>query len=336
MEFKVGSSTEFIKKAVGTPVLHHKNQVSLEDLQSQGKPVILLIDADIVAYRCSAVTDGRMYTVAKSQMFSYKKDAEAYCATQGVDPKEIELIFNPEPESNATANVDKLLNTLKRELQGRKMENYLTPDTLFRHDFMGDYKKNRDGLRKPHHLKACKKHLETMYFAEKVDGYEADDLLAIRAKQLIAEGKYTPVIVSLDKDLDMVSCFHYQWTKKCIYFITPEEGTLNFYKQLLTGDKTDNIPGLFRVGPKTAETILKDCDGSSSYECYIKVLEAYLSRTPREDGEDEEDFTLRVVQMVTRNARLLYILNNLGEVWYPPVKVEETLEDEMGEEQDEG
>lgn len=328
MKITIGSSSDFIKESVGTPVLHHPNQVSLKDIQSHGKPVVLLVDADIVAYRCSATADGRKYTV-DGKVFQYKKEATKHANLKGLDPKkDIKLTFVPEPETKALLNVSGIMKALKKETEAHKVECYLTPDILFRSEYASDYKKNREGLRKPHHLKACKKYLEDRHHAEQLDGYEADDLLAIRARQLIEEGKYTPIIASLDKDLDMVSCYHYQWTKKCFYFVTPEEGTLNFYRQVLTGDKTDNIPGLWKVGPVTADKILEGLDGSSSYDCYLKVLEAYIERTPKEEGESDEDFYKKVIRDVTKNARLLYILHKLGEVWYPPVATEEEEQQE--------
>ncbi len=331
MKFKVGSSSSFVKRSVGTNTLQHKNQVSIDDLVAIGKPIVALIDQDIVNYRCSAATDGRKYTVSGSQLFDYKKDAVAYCIENDLDPKtEIVQSFHPEDPSYAHKGIEKTLKAIKVALKAHKLELYMTPDVLFRSEYMSDYKANRKGLRKPANLQSCKDFAVNNYYAEMVDGYEADDLLAIRARQLIQEGEYTPVICSLDKDLDTVSCYHYQWTKKCIYFVSPNEGTLFFYKQLLMGDATDNIPGIKGVGPKTADVILEGLDGSSGFDCYVTVLKAYLERTERleekddNDGnvistESDEDFSKRVVTTVTRNARMLYILHQLGEVWYPPV-----------------
>lgn len=335
MQVKVGDTGDWVKEILGTPVVHHLNQITLGDLQELKKPIVAVVDGDIIAYRCSATADGRVYKVVRNDngevvtQFSYKKDADDYIRENSTDMKRYsaKLEYIPEPVENALSNVKKLMDSMKKDLGAASMETYLTPEILFRSEYMSDYKANRIGMRKPTHLKACKEFLEKNYGAELVNGYEADDLIAIRSVAMMDSGEYTPVICSLDKDLDMIAGYHYNWTKKFIYFVTPEEGTLNFYKQILIGDKTDNIPGLYGVGPKTAEKILEECDGSSSYQCYIKVLDAFLEKTPKLYGESDVDFHVRVVTTITRNARLLYILHNLGEVWVPPVAITEEKSD---------
>ena len=86
---------------------------------------------------------------------------------------------------------------------------------------------------------------------------------------------------------------------------------LNFYMQLLTGDSTDNIPGLKGVGPKTAEKVLANC--TTEEELYAAVLICYINHKPFMDypREDIED-------MIVRNARLLWIRKEEGELWQPP------------------
>jgi len=330
VKFKIGDKSDLIEEATGTATLYHENQVKLDDITKDGKPVVILVDADIVAYRCSATADGRKYKVSvggTTEEFSYKKNALEYCEKYDIDKEHIKIEYVPEPVNNARSNVDQLMKKMSKELRASKVECYLTPDVIFRADYMSDYKANRIGVRKPTHLKACKKHLTEKYGAEQVDGYEADDLLAIRARQILEEGESIPIICSTDKDLDMISCYHYNWTKKSLYFVTPEEGTINFYTQLLVGDATDNIPGIYGVGPKTAKKILEECDGSSSFECYIRVLNAYIEADQKKDDSETKEVALaRIVAEVTRNARLLHILHHMGEVWYPPVAKREEEE----------
>ena len=67
------------------------------------------------------------------------------------------------------------------------------------------------------------------------------------------------ILVSIDKDLDTVPGWHYNYDKKITYFVTPEEASYNFYYQLLVGDSSDNIKGAVGVGPAKAKKILSEC-----------------------------------------------------------------------------
>lgn len=331
---KVDSSGKFVTKVI------HPHQVDLSELIKREGDVVLLNDGDIIAYRSSAAADGREYGVTDSgvtQTFKYKKDAVEYCEKNKFDTEErISLVFKPEPVENAQSNCAKVIakfdRVFKKELKphGKKvtMETYLTPPVTFRDDVKSDYKANRKDLRRPANLQGCKDWLTDLHGAQTVDGYEADDLLSIRALQLWKEGKI-PVIVTLDKDLDQVEGFHYNWVKNLLYFTKREESLRNLYVQLLMGDKTDNIPGIPRVGLITAKKILDECEDNSEIALYRTVLNAYIEKMPilqvidqetdeERDETDEERFT-RIIQMVTQNMRLLYLCRGFGDLWEPPV-----------------
>lgn len=105
-----------------------------------------------------------------------------------------------------------------------------------------------------------------------VEGLEADDCLAIEATR----NPETTIICSRDKDLRQVVANHYSWElgnqpqfgpmkvegfgelmlssdgKKVIGW-----GDKFFYFQLLTGDPVDTIPGIPKMGPKTALKLLQ-------------------------------------------------------------------------------
>ena len=73
-----------------------------------------------------------------------------------------------------------------------------------------------------------------------------------------------------------------------------------FYKQILTGDRADNIVGLYGIGPKKAEKILADCKTEQDF--YLECLHQY-------GGEED-----RVVE----NARLLWLRRYPEQLWEPP------------------
>ncbi len=61
--------------------------------------------------------------------------------------------------------------------------------------------------------------------------------------------------MSIDKDLDMIRGWHYNFIKDKKYFIDDQQAIKHFYTQILTGDRVDNIIGLRGIGPKKAEKI---------------------------------------------------------------------------------
>lgn len=308
------------KESFGTP----QHDVDLTEIVSRGLPVVLLVDSDILAYRASASTDGRRYAVPGSdKTFRYKKDAVAHCESEGVDKETIELAYEPEPETNAIANVDKMIRKIKRTLGDSlgtipwTLEHFLTPAITFRQDVQSDYKANRKDLRRPANLMACKEYLMESHGATLIEGYEADDLLAIRATDCMRDGT-TPIIVSIDKDLDQVPGFHYNFVKNKLYYTTESEARLSLHHQLLVGDAVDNIQGIPGVGPVTARKILDGVD-DGDVAMYRACLNAYVAKTPREEGEQDGDFYLRVVQTVTKTMRLLYLCRSFGDIWQPPM-----------------
>lgn len=159
------------------------------------------------------------------------------------------------------------------------------------------YKGNRLDTPKPKHHAVLREHLIKEWDAVVAQGQEADDAIAIEATKL----GDNCVIVSLDKDLDQVAGYHYNFVKKQAYYITPEEGRLRFYCQILMGDNADNIKGINGIGPVTARKMLEDAQDDA--ELYHRCVQAY---------EGNED---RVIE----NARLLWLRRTEDEpLWTPP------------------
>lgn len=173
-------------------------------------------------------------------------------------------------------------------------EGYLTGSGNFRYAraTIQPYKGNRTQP-KPLMLSVLRQHCVDEWKATLIDGEEADDALG---KNQTAN----TVIVTIDKDLDMVPGDHYNFVKKIRYNITEEEGIFNFYKQLLTGDRTDNIRGVAGIGPVKALKILAAC--KDEHEMYDACLVAY-------DGNYDE---------LKENADLLWIRQKDKEEWHVP------------------
>ena len=87
-------------------------------------------------------------------------------------------------------------------------------------------------------------------------GMEADDLVAIWAYEA-RESDDQYVICGIDKDLLQIPGNHYNYTKDTWQFVDDDQAHKALMLQCLTGDNTDNIPGLKGIGPKKAEKILQ-------------------------------------------------------------------------------
>jgi len=188
-------------------------------------------------------------------------------------------------EAICLARVTQLVNEIVfDDLRCDDYRAYITGKGNFRNDLAvtEPYKGNRKDAKRPIHYDAIRTHLQRLG-AVLVEGQEADDAVAIDATE---SGGW---IVSIDKDLDQVAGWHYNFVKHEEYYITEEEGLRNLYTQVLTGDRTDNIIGLKGIGPKKAAKLLEDCKTEREY--YDACLKAY-------DGNE-----LRVIE----NLNLLWL-----------------------------
>jgi hypothetical protein len=126
----------------------------------------------------------------------------------------------------------------------------------------------------------------------------------------------------------MVPGWHYNTLTAEDYLITREQALRFFYLQLLTGDATDNIPGLYRIGEKKAATMLPDT--TNEKELYKAVLDAYAENLEkfgdnkqareRNFGRHEEP-----IGLLWENARLLWMLEHEDQLWTPPGMKDESI-----------
>lgn len=230
-----------------------------------------LIDADILCYRIAFACKDQSEKVARYNLDNYICDILAW----GVDKVYSDCFVD-------------------------RWEFFLTGKGNFREKVATTavYKGNRLNIPKPEHHGMLRDHLVENWKAVIVQGQEADDAIATRATTLGDDC----VIVSLDKDLDQVAGYHYNFVKKEAYYITPEEGLLRFYCQILTGDTADNIKGIYGIGNVKARKILQDAEDEC--EMYRRCVEAY-------NGSED---------MVIENARLLWLRRTESEsLWNPPL-----------------
>lgn len=176
---------------------------------------------------------------------------------------------------------------------------YLTGKDNFRFDIAKSfpYKGNRKDNEKPIHFYHVREYLVDEWGAIVSKGEEADDLIAIEATRL---GPDT-VVASVDKDMLQIPCKHFNFTNGNWNDVSEWEGLKFFYTQILTGDRADNIVGLYRVGPVKAKKMLEGCE--TEEDLWQQVLKAY-------DND---------IDRVIENARLLWLRRREGELWEPPM-----------------
>jgi hypothetical protein len=205
-----------------------------------------LCDIDSVVYAAGFGADSQ---VVKSFMDTLGCDKEAA----------VELAAQEDYLSHALGNAKQMLQDAVREFDADNARFFLTGSGNYREQIatLAPYKGNRTN-RKPRYYNELRSYLVHNWGAEVVEGMEADDMVSIL--QYAKKDKST-VIVTIDKDLGNTPGWHYNPKKSKLEYITLAEADLNFWKQVATGDRTDNIPGLHRVGDKTVQKALSDCGG---------------------------------------------------------------------------
>lgn len=261
-----------------------------------------LIDGDIVAYSCGFAAQKTVYSVQYESEEGVPIEVDC---SDGHDANRVAKevggvvakIVVAEKMVNALSNVNSLIERILNTTGADDYRVFLTGEDNFREELFPEYKKNRIPT-KPVHYNSIIRFLLDRWKAEIIHGQEADDAMSIAQTE-------DTIICTRDKDLDMVPGLHYNWEKDIVYEIEPLEGTRNFYKQLIKGDSTDNIPGLFKLTNKRAtKDMFATIDGiDQEKDMWEYVVSLY-------EGVDEET--------IIRNARLLWMRREEGETWEPP------------------
>lgn len=221
----------------------------------------LLIDADIVTFRAA---------------FSAEEEPEAWIACGRADNMIEEMIG--------------FLGTPDVEL-------WLSGKDNFRYSIYPEYKANRITAKRPKYEQEVKKYLVDTWGAEWSEGCEADDMLGVRCTEIGPQS----TICTIDKDLDMIPGYHYNFVKKERYFQTPEQASYCFYYQCLVGDTADGIKGVPGIGPVKAKRILDGCDSEEGmYQATVNQFSCY------------EEFEM--------TAKVLWIWRTMGGIWKDPFK----------------
>ena len=187
----------------------------------------------------------------------------------------------------------------------------------FRHELYPDYKANRGPM--PEEMAAQMPLLGESLEASGIPllsepGYEADDVMASTAMAAVEAGFDHVVILSKDKDMsqivtDKIHLFHLTKGADGIdfgpeqvlekYGLPPEK--IRDYLALM-GDASDNVPGVPKVGPKTAIQLLNDFgDMDNLYANLNKVTKKGLHDN-LENNREKAFLSRELVTLQTKRA----------------------------------
>lgn len=295
------------------------------DIPDAVKGRIVHIDADFLAYQCSAES--------KTEFKSFE------------DMKH---------------NADIAIETLRALAGAEYVHLHLTPfssnkGNRYSHALLKEYQANRKNKEKPKYLHVMRQYLAQKYHGKMHERCEADDGMSSSQYAAIARGERNlSIICSKDKDLDMVPGLHLDWDRGCIKDTGDDFGRIwlddtkstkklkglgqkFFWAQMLMGDTADNISGIPKLhspyyemvgrkspstcGPAGAFKLLDEARSNkeafdivkSVYKCYpsfvdwrtgapISWADAFWSEARllwmRRDKEDEDDVKKWVKEIV--------------------------------------
>lgn len=221
--------------------------------------MILNIDGDLIAYRCSA-------------------------SVGDLGSEEIAIL-----------RTDKLMRDLIYFTESEAFRCFISGRNNFRKKVNPLYKANRTQP-PPKWLQACREYLSKEWGAIEAHGKEADDLLGISQDE-------NTICASLDKDLQMIPGWHYNWLASEKTYVVPLDGLRTFYKQMLIGDRSDNIFGVDGIGKVKAARLIDPME--TEQEMIESVFNLY--------NEDAARFWM--------NAQCLWIMQKENETWQDRIDV---------------
>lgn len=187
----------------------------------------------------------------------------------------------------------------------------------FRHELYPDYKANRGPM--PEEMAAQMPLLGESLAASGIPllsepGYEADDVMASTATAAAEAGFDHILIISKDKDMsqivnDKIHLFHLEKGADGIdfgpeqvvekYGLPPEK--IRDYLALM-GDASDNVPGVPKVGPKTAITLLEEYGDMDNIYANIDNIKKKALHDNLANNREQAFLSRELVTLQTKRA----------------------------------
>lgn len=284
-----------------------------------------LIDGDELVYKAGFASQHVYYHVYDGEEmikeFQYKKDAVEWIGND--THLELRKELKVETDEIALANLRSAYNTIMHDVGALRSHIFLTGENNFRFDLatICPYKM-RDPNAKPVHYDLLKSYLIEEYFATVCDGIEADDALSMAQwKEYEDKGsdwsKVKTIICTQDKDLNMVPGPRYSPRTREIHNYTMEECMEFFYCQLLSGDDTDSIPGIYGIGLKSAKKIYEKARCRTEEDFYKEALNQYSLAFSDPKKFERLSPELSIEETILEIGNLLWMRRHEEELWEP-------------------
>ena len=226
---------------------------------------------------------------------------------------------NEETEEVAQFRMEELIQRILDTIKATQVSIFLSCGRAdsFRAKLNPDYKAHRK-QEKPVHYAFLRQYLIDVWGAVEGIGEEADDLIGIAQNTLT-----NTTACTIDKDiLYGVKGDKFDFVKEKVFHTTEEDARHFFYKQLLMGDRVDNIFGITGVGTAKSDKILDGLWGESHEKYWNKVVDTYRGYLQTEWADQYEEWTdveeERMIKMITLSGQQLKIRSEIGEIWQPP------------------
>lgn len=270
----------------------------------------VLIDGDILVYRTGFAGQQTLVSAVLPDgavvVDGAKNKTECLAELANVGVPEADVQFRKEVSLDSLGNVfhslDVQLESILGTLSAKSSRVFITGSGNYRELLAKTlpYKGNRVA-EKPVRYQELRDRLVKRWGAEVCQGHEADDAIAAA---LTGANEYT-VAVSIDKDLRQVPGWHWNWLKDDgPQYITHMDGMFNLFCQVLSGDATDNIPGLHKVGPKTAEKWLLEA-GCQTWDEYCALCLGKYAEQYGEQGLDRFIETFNLVYLCRTQEEII-------------------------------
>lgn len=194
-----------------------------------------------------------------------------------------------------------------------EMTLYISDKTNFRYGVAvtTPYKGSRSGKPRPQYLNQAKQYLKDKYKAYVHTNMEADDCIAtdMTINENVAH-------CGIDKDIRQIEGWHYNFVKGIWEYTSKEESPVMIYRQVLTGDSSDSVPGLSGVGPKKALEKITNPETARQ-----DALAFYLEHKPKDKKYPEDDIG-EITTYFKEQEELIIMVTDLDLSSAEPVTIE--------------
>jgi hypothetical protein len=289
---------------------------------------ILIIDGDILSFRCAAANETRSIRVTHKVTGQQTEHAHRTAFREHIRGSfeesefDIEDVQTCEDLSHAYHAINTCIEAWMKKCEADSYEIYISGEGNFRDELPlpSRYKGTREGNIRPVQLKECREYLVKRHGAIPVDGMEADDRLAHRAYEGFKQGTKN-IVISLDKDSYGVDSWLYNWTKmdkperiKGFGEIELDEdkklrgkGRKWFYAQWVMGDPVDAFKpseiAKKKFGDVACCNLLKDCnDDKSAVQAVYNQYKKWYPQPVTYTAWDGTEHTKDVVEIMDMYA----------------------------------